>query len=87
MTNVTISVDEETLKRARMRALGEGTSLDAVLRDYLETYAGHISARREAWERIQDIARQAGIRGEGEPLPQRDELYDRPILRGRSAES
>lgn len=87
MTNVTISVDEETLKRARMRALGEGTSLDVVLRDYLETYAGRISARREAWERIQDIARHAGLSSAGEPLPQRDALYDRPILRSRPAGS
>jgi hypothetical protein len=87
MTRATISVHEETLKRTRMRALGEGTSLDAVVRDDLETYAGRISARREAWERIQDIARRAGIRSEGEPLPQRDELYDRPISRSRPAGS
>jgi hypothetical protein len=87
MTNVTITVNEQTLERARIRALDEGTSLDAVLRDYLETYAGHISARREAWERIQDIARQAGMSSEDEALPRRDELYDRPILRSRPAGS
>ncbi len=87
MTNVTISIDEQTLERARVRAREEGTSLDAVLRDYLETYAGRISTRREAWERIQDIARQAGMSSKGEALPQRDELYDRPVLRSRPAGS
>lgn len=87
MTNVTITVNEETLKWARIRALDEGTSLDAVLREYLETYAGPIQERREAWERIQDIARQASMSTEGAALPQRDELYDRTILRGRPSGS
>jgi hypothetical protein len=36
MTNLTITVDEQTLKRASMRALEEGTSVNAVLREYLE---------------------------------------------------
>ena len=40
MTNLTITVDEQTLKRARMRALEEDTSVNAVLREYLEAYAG-----------------------------------------------
>lgn len=39
MTNLTITVDEETLRRARIRALEEGSSVNAVLRDYLATYA------------------------------------------------
>jgi hypothetical protein len=34
MTNLTITVDEGTLKRARMRALEEDTSVNAVLREY-----------------------------------------------------
>lgn len=39
MTNLTITVDEETLRRARIRALEEGSSVNAVLRDYLSKYA------------------------------------------------
>jgi hypothetical protein len=35
MSNLTISVDEAVLKQARMRALEEGTSVNALLRDYL----------------------------------------------------
>jgi hypothetical protein len=49
MTNLTITVDEGTLKRARMRALEEDTSVNAVLREYLEEYAG---GRREQIERV-----------------------------------
>ncbi len=39
MANLTIVVDEGTLKKARMRALEEGTSVNAVLRERLEEYA------------------------------------------------
>lgn len=61
MTNLTITVDEQTLKRARMRALEEGTSVNAVLRDYLEAYSGGNRERREAWRRIREIARGSGM--------------------------
>ena len=39
MTNLTISVDDEILKRARIRALEEDTSVNAVLAHYLTVYA------------------------------------------------
>ena len=38
--NLTITVDDEVLRRARIRALSQGTSVNAVLRDFLESYAG-----------------------------------------------
>ena len=47
MTNLTISVDDEVLKRARLRALQEDTSVNALLRDTLETYAG-VRVERES---------------------------------------
>ncbi|TDJ07174.1 MAG: MerR family transcriptional regulator, partial [Deltaproteobacteria bacterium] len=40
MANLTISIDEEVLKLARIKALKQGTSVNAVLRDYLESYSG-----------------------------------------------
>ena len=40
MANLTITVDEGTLKRARIQALEEDTSVNADLREYLEEYAG-----------------------------------------------
>ena len=39
MANLTISVDDEVLKRARIRALEENSSVNAVLGRYLEEYA------------------------------------------------
>ena len=48
MANLTIIVDDEVLKRARVRAKEQGTSVNAVLRDYLEQYAGTRSAQEQA---------------------------------------
>lgn len=40
MANLTVVIESDTLKRARMRALEEETSVNAVVRDYLADYAG-----------------------------------------------
>lgn len=40
MANLTITVDDQLLKRARIKALQEGTSVNALLREYLEGYTG-----------------------------------------------
>jgi plasmid stability protein len=80
MANLTITVDEETVKRARIRALEEGTSVNALLRDYLEDYAGVRRERMEAWRKIQDLARHSGMGSRGQRLPTREEIYNRPIM-------
>ena len=56
MANLTITVDEQVLKRARIRALEQGTSVNALLRDFLERFAGR-SPSRQAVEEIHAIAR------------------------------
>ena len=83
MANLTITVDEETVKRARIRALEEGTSVNALLRDYLEEYSGVRREKREAWREIQELAKRSRMSSGGKGLPKREELYDRPIGRGR----
>lgn len=83
MANLTITVDEETVKRARIRALEEGTSVNALLRGYLEEYSGVRREKLEAWRKIQGLARSSGMSSGGEGLPKREELYDRPIGRHR----
>ena len=83
MANLTITVDEETVKRARIRALEEGTSVNALLRGYLEEYSGVRREKREAWRKIQELAKSSGFSSGGEGLPKREELYDRPIGRNR----
>ena len=40
MANLTLVVDDAVLKRARQRALEEGTSVNAQVRAFLDRYAG-----------------------------------------------
>lgn len=40
MSNLTVSVDEHLIKRARMRAIEQGTSLSAKVREFLQDYVG-----------------------------------------------
>jgi hypothetical protein len=58
MANLTIVVDDWVLRRARIRALEDGTSVNAVLRDYLAAYAGDPSVReaREAYVTMAESA-------------------------------
>lgn len=78
VTNLTVKMDEETLKRARIRALEQGTSVNALLRAYLEDYTGIRKQRKEAGEdflRLTD-EHEAGS-GPGGRSWTRDEIYER----------
>jgi len=46
MANVTLTIDADLLRRARIRALEQDTSVNALVRGYLEEYAGR-EQRRE----------------------------------------
>lgn len=74
MTNVTLSVDAQVLRRARIRAMQQGTSVNAMIRDYLERIAGESSAAAGIAEFL-DIAAQARAGSEGRSWT-RDELHD-----------
>lgn len=76
MANLTIMVDEDTLRRARIRALEQGTSVNALLRDYLEDYAGLAAERREAARAILELSERAASEHRGERW-RRAELYER----------
>lgn len=39
MANLTVAIDDDLLRRARLRALERGTSVNALLRDYLSAFA------------------------------------------------
>jgi len=59
MTNVTLSIDEEDLKQARVLALQQGTSLNAVIREFLESYIGRSQHYHQVTERILKQAEQS----------------------------
>jgi hypothetical protein len=76
MANLTIVVPDEVLKQARQRAVGQGTSVNAVLRNYLGQYAGVDSTLVQAAERVLAISDKARS-GRGKARWTRDDLYDR----------
>lgn len=74
MANLTVVVEDEVLLRARKRALDQGTSVNAVLREYLEAYSGQPRRRAGMGRLIRAAAACAGR--SGEPYS-RDELHER----------
>ena len=74
--NLTITVEREVLKRARIRALEQDTSVNAVLREYLVSYAGIGNGKRKAIGKLLRLSEQAvSIRG-GNAWT-RDDLHER----------
>ena len=80
MKNITVSIDDELHRRARVRAAEQSTSLSAVVRDYLIAYAGQETdfERRKRLER-EVMATIDSFRG-GDRLT-RDQAHDRNALR------
>ncbi len=82
MANLTISVDGDVLRRARGKAAEQGTSLSAVVGEMLEQYAGQADAG-QVLEEMFAIADSSGAAvGEEGITWTRDDLYDRPFVRG-----
>ncbi|MFT4136603.1 hypothetical protein [Microbacterium sp.] len=77
MANLTIVIDDGVLRRARMRALEQGTSVNALLRDDLVGYSQadrELSARREFAALARTSTASSGPAGRAWT---RDDLYDR----------
>ncbi len=73
--NITLSVDEQVVARAREAAQKLGKSLNQVVRDYLEQLAG--SARRsQQWEQFEQRCLESKARLEGWRFD-RDEANER----------
>ena len=76
MTKLTISVDERTLQRARIKAQEQGTSVNDLLCEYLEDFAGQPNAREEAVQSLLKLSREAKAY-RGDRTWTRDELHER----------
>ena len=80
LKNVTVTLDPEVARWARVEAARRGTSVSRMLGDILEEEM----RGREAYERAKErfFAQSAGVhRADARPLPSRDELHDRVGLR------
>lgn len=71
--NITLSVDERTVAHARQRAEALGTSLNQMIRDYLENLAGDDDP--EAW--IEEFTRLSGRGHSNGWRFNRDEIHER----------
>lgn len=77
MANLTITVDAGILKKARLRALTQGSSVNAVLRKFLESYAGVRTEETSALEDLLALSDKAdSSQGVGKRWT-RDDLHER----------
>ncbi|MEO8362408.1 MAG: hypothetical protein ABI672_20440 [Vicinamibacteria bacterium] len=73
--NVTIALDAVLLRRARIKALEEGTSLNAVLRERVEEYVTHASPATTSKATLLRLA--AGSKAKGAGKVSREEMHER----------
>ena len=76
MANLTITISDDILKKARMRALDQGTSVNALLREYLEEFTGARRKHESAVAEILRLSKKSASR-RGTKRWTRDELHDR----------
>ena len=75
MANVTLSVDEEDLRQARVMALEQGTSLNAVIREFIKDYIGRTKRYGQVSERILRAAEHSKFDSGGRTWT-RDDLHE-----------
>lgn len=56
MANLTLTIDDEVLRRARLHAIERGTSVNALVREYLEGIARTDAELRSIVEGIDSVA-------------------------------
>ncbi len=75
IANVTLAIDAALLRRARIKALEDGTSLNAVLRERVEEYVSHASPATTAKQAFLRVA--AASKGRGGRKVSREEMHER----------
>lgn len=76
MANLTIAIDDAVLKQARIRAIEQGTSVNAILRDYLTDYAKMRAKQEKAVKDLLRLSQRSKAR-RGTRRWTRDELHER----------
>lgn len=80
MKNVTISLNEDVARWARVRAAEEDTSVSRLVGQMLAEKMRQEDAYSRGMNAILNTA-PVRLRGKGERLPKRNDLYDRKVLR------
>jgi hypothetical protein len=76
MKNITLSVDEQVLRKVRRHAAEQGSTVNALVRDFLTRIAQREDRARRARERIRKLSRTSVARI-GRRTWGRDELHER----------
>lgn len=77
MTNLTLVIDEQVLRRARIRAMEQGTSVNALVRDYIARLAGESEAAEGVAEFLRIVSGAGAGSGSRGRSWSREELHDR----------
>ncbi|MDR2564501.1 MAG: hypothetical protein LBC97_00300 [Bifidobacteriaceae bacterium] len=78
MANLTLAIDDSLLKAARVRAAQEDTSVNALVRRFIEEYATNTHRRAAAKRQIMEqAAHSAASSGTAGRQWTRDSLYER----------
>lgn len=80
MRNVTISLDDELARKARVAAAERDMSLSKFIADLLRKEVASDSGYEEAMHEYLAESPYVSL-GRGEKLPSREEMHDRPVLR------
>ncbi|NGP54118.1 DUF6364 family protein [Thioalkalivibrio sp. XN8] len=75
MANLTLSLDDELLQKAREAALRDHTSVNVLVREYLERYVDARSRRMEALDALDALTDRTGSASRGSWS--RDSLHKR----------
>jgi hypothetical protein len=81
MKNITLAIDEDVLRAARRYAAARDTTVNGLVREYLTRIATDGDRVAKAREELMKLAESSSARlGPGWKW-NREELYDRPVLR------
>lgn len=77
MANLTLSIDDDLLRRARMRALELDTTVNSMVREYLEGIAGESPVKQALSEFLDMTDDVLAVSGADRRGWTREELYER----------
>lgn len=84
LKNVTVTLDEETVAKARVRAAERNMSLSRYMSEVLRQELRH-EREYEAAFRAWRARKPFPLKGPPQPYPRREELYDRAAMRAEDA--
>ena len=79
MANLTVTIDDDLLRAARVRAVQHGTSVNEVCRQAIAEFAGQSDDPQDWLRRLQAVAARQ-VTPESLPTGRRDDWYDEALV-------